>query len=118
MQQQKVNMNKYLADDTQMEGLLTDHDEDFRSSSRLPKWKPPKYISYEAMGLTSTKLNPSVRPCGFRTNGTNRMIKSTCLLARMKKLCMLKNTTPKLAVCITMYNENEIELKTTISGVL
>jgi len=111
-------MNKYLADDTQMEGLLMDDDDDFRRSSRQPKWKPPKYISYEAMGLTSTKLNPSVRPCGFRTNGTNRMIKSTCLLARMKKLCMLKNATPKLAVCITMYNENEIELKTTISGVL
>lgn len=36
----------------------------------------------------------------------------------MKKLCMLNGTTPKLAVCITMYNENEAELKMTISGVL
>jgi hypothetical protein len=36
----------------------------------------------------------------------------------MKKLCMLNDTTPKLAVCITMYNENEAELKMTISGVL
>ena len=33
-------------------------------------------------------------------------------------LCMLRETTPKLAVCITMYNENEAELKTTIAGVL
>ena len=117
-QQQKKNINKYLADDTQMDVLLDEDEDLYRGSSKLPNWKPPKFISYEAMGLTSTKLNPSVRPCGFRTNGTNRMIKSTCLLARMKKLCMLKNTTPKLAVCITMYNENEAELKMTISGVL
>lgn len=101
-----------------MEGLLDDEEDFGGSSSKLPSWKPPKFISYEAMALTSTKLNPSVRPCGFRTNGVNRMIKSTCLLARMKKLCMLKKTTPKLAVCITMYNENEVELRTTISGVL
>ena len=31
---------------------------------------------------------------------------------------MTQGTTPKLCVCITMYNENEAELKTTISGVL
>jgi hypothetical protein len=70
------------------------------------------------MGLSSTKLNPSVRPHGFKSNGKLRMIKTTCLLARMKKLCLLNNSTPKLAVCITMYNENEAELKMTISGVL
>ena len=70
------------------------------------------------MGLSSTKLNPSVRPHGFKSDGKLRMIKATCLLARMKKLCLLNDTTPKLAVCITMYNENEAELKMTISGVL
>lgn len=31
---------------------------------------------------------------------------------------MLRKRTPKLAVCITMYNEDECELKTTMSGVL
>jgi hypothetical protein len=46
------------------------------------------------------------------------MIKTTCMLARMKKICLLNGTTPKLAVCITMYNENESELKMTIAGVL
>ena len=81
-------------------------------------WKPAKYVSFETLSLTTTKLNESVRPCGFRSNGRSRMIKSTCLLARIKKLNMLRNTTPKLAVCITMYNENESELKTTIKGVL
>jgi len=40
------------------------------------------------------------------------------MLGRMKKLSMLRNKFPKMAVCITMYNEDESELKTTISGVL
>ena len=96
-------------------------DSEYQMSSEsddTPEWKPAKFQSYEVMGLTSTKLNPSVRPCGFLKNGKNRMIKKTCLLSRMKKLCLIKETTPKLCVCITMYNENEAELKTTISGVL
>jgi Chitin synthase len=73
------------------------------------------------MGLTKTKLNPTVRPCGFQKNGQSRAIKSTCLIARMKKLTTLnkkEKKNPALAVCITMYNENEKELKETISGVL
>ena len=57
---------------------------------REKRWKPAKFISFETIGLTSTKLNPSVRPCGFKENGRSRVIKSTCLLARMKKLNMLK----------------------------
>ena len=36
----------------------------------------------------------------------------------MKKLCIMKETQPKLAVCITMYNENESELRTTMEGVI
>ena len=87
-------------------------------SEQQQQWKPAKYVSYETMGLTTTKLNPTVRPCGFRTNGRNRTIKSTCLLARMKRLNMLRKSNPKLAVCITMYNENENELKDTMTGVL
>lgn len=82
------------------------------------KWKPAKYQTYETMALTSTKLNTNMRPCGFRNNGKNRMIKATCLIARMKKLNLVKKTTPKMAVCITMYNENEAELKYTMQGVL
>lgn len=70
------------------------------------------------MALTKTKLNTKIRPCGFKSNGKNRMIKSTCLLSRIKKINMIKKTSPKLAVCITMYNENEEELKYTMAGVL
>jgi hypothetical protein len=81
-------------------------------------WKPAKFESYETLGLTRSKLNPTIRPCGFLPSGKSRMIKNTCLVGRMKKLNLLKKTNPKLAVCITMYNENESELQTTISGVL
>lgn len=81
-------------------------------------WKPAKFVSYETMGLTSTKLNPTVRPCGFMFNGKNRQIKNTCLLGRMKKLNLLKNTYPKMAVCITMYNEDKAEFINTMKGVM
>ena len=36
------------------------------------RWKPAKFQSFETIALTSTKLNPSVRPCGFKSNGRNR----------------------------------------------
>jgi hypothetical protein len=36
----------------------------------------------------------------------------------MKKLNLLKNTNPKLAVCITMYNEDKAEFKNTMRGVM
>lgn len=32
-------------------------------------WKPAKFKSYETLGLTTTPLNPVVRPCGFRPDG-------------------------------------------------
>jgi len=70
------------------------------------------------MGLTSTKKNPIIRPCGFRTDGSVRKIKDTCLISRMRTLGMKKGSHPKIAVCITMYNELEKELKDTLSGIL
>ena len=36
----------------------------------------------------------------------------------MKKLNLVTETNPKMAVCITMYNETEAELKLTMQGVL
>ena len=36
----------------------------------------------------------------------------------MKNLCVLKDTQPKIAACITMYNEEEAEFKTTLTGLL
>ena len=76
-----------------MEQYTDEEDEstdDFRTTSMKREWKPAHFISYETMGLTTTKLNPTVRPCGFKANGKSRMIKSTCLLARMKRINMLR----------------------------
>ena len=47
-----------------------------------------------------------------------RKIKKTCLISKIKTKCRLRGMNPKLAVCITMYNEDENELKATLSGVL
>ena len=40
------------------------------------------------------------------------------MLAKIKNKCRLRIRNPRLAVCITMYNEDEQELKTTLSGVI
>jgi hypothetical protein len=99
--------------------LVSSVDGDGNPDDHVKKhWKPAKFQSYETMGLTKTKLNVNTRPCGFRATGKMRTIKSTCLIARMKRHNMLKNMNPKLAICITMYNENENELKTTMTGIL
>ena len=47
-----------------------------------------------------------------------RKIKKTCLLSKIKTKCRLRGMNPKLAVCITMYNEDENEFKNTLSGLL
>jgi len=55
---------------------------------------------------------------GFLTNGNRRLIKEDCLLSTVKAECKEYGERPKLAVCITMFNENEAEFKTTIAGLL
>jgi len=39
-------------------------------------------------------------------------------MSNVRESCKKRNANPKLAVCITMYNENELELKDTIRGLL
>lgn len=70
------------------------------------------------MALADSKLNYKIRPCGFKANGKMRKIKKTCLISQIKTKCRLRGRNPKLAVCITMYNENEQELRDTLTGVL
>lgn len=70
------------------------------------------------MALADSQLNCKIRPCGFRSSGKMRKIKNTCLLSKIKTKCRLRGRNPKLAVCITMYNENEQELKNTLTGVI
>ena len=74
------------------------------------KWKPPKHCSFETIGLTNSPENPVFRPHGFRKDGTIRKIKETCLMSRMRNLAIIKESNPKMAVCITMYNEDISEL--------
>lgn len=62
------------------------------------------------MGLTNSELNCKIRPCGFRFNGKMRKIKNTCLISKIKTRNRIRKTNPKIAVCITMYNEDEGEL--------
>jgi chitin synthase len=95
---------------------INENDEDLRPDKN--EWKPAKFASYEVMGLASTKDNPIVRPCGFRKDGKFRKVKDTCMISRMRNLNILKDTRPKLAVCITMYNEDETELKFTMKGLI
>jgi len=40
------------------------------------------------------------------------------MLSKINARCKIRGSNPKLAVCITMYNEDESELKTTLSGLL
>ena len=87
-------------------------------SKKKKDFKPAKHCTYETMGLVSTPKNPITRPCGFRSDGTIRKVKDSCLLARMRSLAMIKNENPKLAVCITMYNEDENLLMHTLGGVM
>lgn len=70
------------------------------------------------MGLVENGKEDIVVPCGFSKDGKARKIKNACLISRIKYLCHLKNERPKLAVCITMYNEDVKEFKDTLEGVL
>ena len=40
------------------------------------------------------------------------------MLSKIKTRCKIRGAQPKLAVCITMYNEKEDELITTLRGVI
>ena len=91
------------------------------SVSQVPstsEWKPPKNVSYETLCLTNTELNSKVRPAGFRSNGRHRKVKNTSLISKIRTRCRIRKEQPKLAVCITMYNEDESELRTTMRGCL
>ena len=97
----------------------TNKTEVYRDMPEEDDWKPPRYHSYETMMLhVKENVLKKARPAGFRSSGKPRKIKTTCLISRVKNKCRMKNMNPKLAVCITMYNEDEDELKRTLSGVI
>lgn len=91
---------------------------DMISAFKTVAWKKAQNISYETLCLTTSQLNCKVRATGFRTNGKMRMIKNTCLLSKIKTHCRIRGSDPKMAICITMYNEDEQELKNTLKGLI
>jgi len=68
--------------------------------------------------LIRSQFNSKVKGAGFRKNGKPRHIKKTCLLAKIKTRCLLREKNPAMAICITMYNEDEKELKMTLRGLV
>ena len=91
---------------------------DMISAIKQSDWKNPQNQSYETMCLTNSTLNCKIRPAGFRPNAKYRQIKNTCMISKMKTRCRIRGKPPQLAVCVTMFNEDEEELKTTIRGLL
>lgn len=63
-------------------------------------------------------MNAKVRPAGFRSSGKHRQVKNTSMISKIRTRCRIRKENPKLAVCITMYNEDENELRTTLTGCL
>ena len=88
------------------------------SMKKEPGWKPDKDQSYETLVLTQTELNEKLRPAGFRSNNKHRQIKNTCMISKIRTRCHIRNANPKLAICITMYNEKAEELIKTLEGCL
>ena len=81
-------------------------------------WKPAINISYETLVLTNSPDNPKLRPAGFRPNARHRQVKNTCMISKIRTRCRIRKENPKMAVCITMYNEDENELRHTLRGCL
>jgi len=82
------------------------------------EWKPAINVSYETVVLANTALNGKIRPAGFKSSGKMRQIKNSCLLSKIRMRCRIRKSNPKMAVCITMYNEDEAELIHTLKGVI
>lgn len=104
--------------DNKKENLFNSFNTSGITEIQQSSWKPALHHSYETMALADSQLNCKIRPCGFRPSGKMRKIKNTCLLSKIKTKCRLKNKNPKMAVCITMYNEDEQELRNTLNGVI
>ena len=83
----------------------------------MEDWKPPALHSYDTIQLI-TNEEGEVLPVGFGHNGMTRRIKRDSLLSQMKTRCQTLGVPPKMAVCITMYNEDVSELKQTLSGAI
>jgi len=85
-------------------------------SEAMQRYKPSKYHSFETIQLVSEELR--TRPGGFRSNGMPGKMADQTLLRLVKRRFKHMGRAPKLAICITMYNEDVKEFKETIAGVI
>jgi len=58
-----------------------------------------------------------LKPCGFHPDGDIKAIRNTSLLTEIRNRMIREDNTLKMAICITMYNEEEDLLKKTLKGV-
>ena len=110
---------KFDAEDPNMtfksSGIHSDHSRgdlvslSYHSASTIGagEWKPRSETTYETLILTRSQFNSKVRGAGFKSDGGKRQIKKTCLLSKIRTRCLIREKNPALAVCITMYNEDE-----------
>ena len=76
-------------------------------------------VNYETVSMVKTDVvNHKFMPCGFLKSGQIRPISSHCKIGQIKRYHHARGTSPKLMVCITMYNEDIEEFKFTMRGVL
>jgi chitin synthase len=68
--------------------------------------------------IKTDPVNHTFMPCGFLKNGQIRPIYGNSLLGKIKRYHHNQGTSPKLMVCITMYNEDVSEFEYTMKGVL
>jgi len=81
-------------------------------------YKPRSETSFETMVLTKSTFNSRIKGAGFRSDGKPRQIKKETLLCKVRTRCLIREKQPALAVCITMYNEEVVELKATLKGLI
>ena len=76
-------------------------------------------VNYETVSMIKTdQVNHNFIPCGFLKNGQIRPIYGNSLIGRVKRYHHNQGTIPKLMACITMYNEDVIQFKTTMRGLI
>ena len=81
-------------------------------------YKPRSETSYETLMLTKSDFNSKIKGAGFRKDGKPRQIKKETLLAKLRTRSLIREKRPAIAICITMYNEEEVELKATLKGLI
>ena len=98
----------------------TDHDMTLNGDEYITEteYKKRSETCLETLTLTKNEFQDRIKGAGFRTDGRPRQIKRDTLLAKVRTRCRIRDCDPAVAICITMYNEEETELKATLRGLI